>query len=74
MSTAAATSTSPAAGLLAAFCEHSALLGGSPEYRRQRLDAARAFLDAHPDLDAWMAMLVGITEYPADSITEIPQF
>ena len=56
MTTTAATSTSPDAGLLAAFTEHSALLGGGPAYRRQRLDAARAFLDAHPDLDAWMAM------------------
>ncbi len=56
MSTAAATSTSPAAGLMAAFTEHSALLGGGPAYGRQRLEAARAFLDVHPDLDAWMAM------------------
>jgi len=55
MSAAAATSTSPVS-LLAAFTEHSDLLGGGPRYRRQRLDAARAFLEAHPDLDAWMAM------------------
>jgi integrase len=55
MSIAAADSTSPAPGLLAAFTEHSELLGGQPAYRRQRLHAARAFLDAHPDLDAWMA-------------------
>jgi hypothetical protein len=55
MSIAAADSTSPAPGLLAAFTEHSELLGGQPAHRRQRLHAARAFLDAHPDLDAWMA-------------------
>ena len=52
MSTAAATST--AADLLAAFIEHNDLLGGLPDLRRQRLAAARAFLDTHPDLQAWM--------------------
>lgn len=56
MRLAVATSTTQAAGLLAAFTEHSDLLGGGPAYRRQRLDAARGFLEAHPDLDAWMAM------------------
>ncbi len=52
MSTAAATST--ATDLLTAFIEHSELLGGLPDLRRQRLAAARAFLDAHPDLQVWM--------------------
>jgi integrase len=53
MSTAATTATAP--DLLAAFTEHNDLLGGQPAYRCQRLAAARAFLDAHPDFDAWMA-------------------
>ena len=53
MSTTAATATAP--DLLAAFTEHNDLLGGQPGYRCQRLAAARAFLDAHPDLDVWMA-------------------
>jgi hypothetical protein len=45
-------------GLLAAFAEHNDLLGGLPAYRSQRLAAARAFLNAHPDLDVWMAVPV----------------
>jgi integrase len=53
MSTAAATITAP--DLVSAFIEHNDLLGGQPAYRRQRLAAGRAFLDAHPDLDEWMA-------------------
>jgi integrase len=51
MSTATATATDT---LLAALTAHNDLLGGQPAYRRQRLTAARAFLDRHPDLDAWM--------------------
>jgi integrase len=50
-----AAAPSTALDLLAAFTDHSDLLGGGPGYRRQRLAAARAFLDAHPDLDVWMA-------------------
>ncbi|CAN5828638.1 hypothetical protein BH24ACT3_BH24ACT3_00730 [soil metagenome] len=53
MSTAAATSSAP--DLLTAFTDHNDLLGGAPAYRSQRLAAARVFLDAHPDLDVWMA-------------------
>ena len=55
MSTAPATSPTAPTGLLAAFTAHNHLLGGQPAYRCQRLAAARAFLDAHPDLDGWMA-------------------
>lgn len=55
MSTAAVTRTLPDAGLFAAFAEHNGYLGGEPAYQYQRLAAARAFLDDHPDLDAWMA-------------------
>jgi len=55
MSTAAATSPVQATDLLDAFAEHSDLLGGQPAYRRQRVVAARAFLDSHPDLAEWMA-------------------
>jgi integrase len=55
MNTAAATLTVPAGDLLAAFAEHNDLLGGQPGHRRQRLAAARAFLETHPDLGAWMA-------------------
>jgi integrase len=55
MSTAAAEVPSD---LLGAFTAHHDLWGGQPAYRRQRLVAARAFLDAHPDLDAWMAVPV----------------
>ncbi len=58
MSTVAVTPTSPPAGLLAAFAEHNGYLGGEPEYRLQRLAAARVFLDDHPDLDGWMATSV----------------
>jgi integrase len=53
MSIAAATAAAP--DLLAAFTEHNDLLGGQPAYRCQRLAAARAFLDVHPDFDVWMA-------------------
>jgi hypothetical protein len=53
MSAASAASATP--DLLAAFIEHNDVLGGQPAYRRQRLAAARAFLDVHPDLGAWMA-------------------
>ncbi len=56
MSTAAAPFSAP--GLLVAFTEHSELLGGQPEYRRERLAAARGFLDVHPDLQVWMARTV----------------
>ena len=49
------TSSTAAPDLLAAFAAHNVLLGGQPAYRRLRLAAARAFLDAHPDLDEWMA-------------------
>ena len=55
MSTAPATSPTAPTGLLATFTAHNHLLGGQPAYRCQRLAAARAFLDAHPDLDGWMA-------------------
>jgi integrase len=56
MSLAAATSDAP--DLLAAFVEHNGLLSGQPVYRRQRLEAARAFLEVHPDIDVWMALPV----------------
>jgi integrase len=55
MSTATATAATPVTDLLAAFTEHNGLLGGQPGYRRERLAAARAFLDDHPDLEVWMA-------------------
>jgi len=56
MSAAVSPATSPSsAELLAAFIEHNDLLGGQPAYRRQRLAAAQAFLDDHPDLEVWMA-------------------
>jgi hypothetical protein len=58
MSTAAVISPAVPTGLLAAFAEHNDLLGGLPAYRSQRLAAARAFLNAHPDLDVWMAVPV----------------
>jgi integrase len=69
MSTAAAISPAAPTGLLAAFAEHNDLLGGQPAYRSQRLAAARAFLDAHPDLDVWMtapvdALLVELRRRP----------
>ncbi len=41
--------------VLEAFTDCNELLGGQVTYRRQRLAAAREFLDDHPDLDAWMA-------------------
>lgn len=41
--------------LLTAFSEHSSLLGGGPGYQCERLAAARAFLEVHPDLQMWMA-------------------
>jgi integrase len=51
-----AAATWPAgADLLMAFEAHNDLLGGQRAYRRLRLRAARAFCDAHPDFDAWMA-------------------
>jgi integrase len=56
MSLAAATSDAP--DLLAAFAEHNDVLPGQPAYRRQRLEAARAFLAVHPDLDVWMTLPV----------------
>lgn len=37
------------------FCQHNDALGGQPAWRRDRRAAGRAFLDDHPDLDAWMA-------------------
>jgi integrase len=46
--------TASSAELLEAFIEHNDLLGGQPAYRRQRLAAARTFLNDHPDLEAWM--------------------
>jgi integrase len=52
MNTVTVASTAP--DLWAAFVEHNNLIGGQPAYRRLRLRAARAFLDDHPDLDAWM--------------------
>jgi integrase len=54
MSTAFAGATTEDNGLLAAFMDQDHLLGGQAPYRRDRLMAARAFLDAHPDLDEWM--------------------
>lgn len=41
-------------GLLDAYAQSQHLLGGQPRFQRDRLSAAR-FLDAHPDLDVWMA-------------------
>ncbi len=41
-------------GLFGAFAEHNDALGGQPAYRRQRLVAARSFLEDHPDLGKWM--------------------
>jgi integrase len=40
--------------LLASFARHDHLLGGQPDYRRERLAAAKSFLRDHPDLDDWM--------------------
>jgi DNA-binding transcriptional ArsR family regulator len=54
MSATAATSLLHPTGLLDAFAEHSDGLGGQPDYRRERLASARAFLGSHPDLDEWM--------------------
>lgn len=59
-----------ASSVLEAFNQHNDLLGGQPAYRRQRLAAARSFVDAHPDLDAWMATpvesrLVELTRRPS---------
>ncbi|MFN2555892.1 MAG: tyrosine-type recombinase/integrase [Nitriliruptorales bacterium] len=42
-------------GLLDAYAQSQHLLGGQLDYQRDRLSAARRFLDAHPDLDVWMA-------------------
>ncbi len=42
-------------GLLDAYAKSQHLLGGQPAYQRDRLTAARRFLQAHPDLDVWMA-------------------
>ena len=51
-----ATATSPpAVGLLEVYADRLHLIGGSPDYRRDRVAAARRFLAAHPDLDVWMA-------------------
>jgi integrase len=47
--------TPGAVDLLTAFSEHSSLLGGGPSYQRQRLAAAWAFLEIHPDLHVWMS-------------------
>ncbi|MDP8960382.1 MAG: tyrosine-type recombinase/integrase [Actinomycetota bacterium] len=44
-----------AGGLLDAYAQSQHLLGGSPSYQRDRLTAARRFLEAHPDLKVWMA-------------------
>lgn len=41
--------------LLASFTRSNDVLGGQPAYRRVQVAAARAFLEDHPDLDAWMA-------------------
>ncbi|HEX2028053.1 MAG TPA: hypothetical protein VHF25_08655 [Nitriliruptorales bacterium] len=41
--------------LLEVYVDHQHLLGGSPAWQRDRITAAREFLRAHPDLDAWMA-------------------
>lgn len=56
----AATATVATSGLLAAFADHHHLLGGQPAYRLQRLAAAQAFLDDHPDLDGWMTRPVDV--------------
>jgi hypothetical protein len=52
--TTVATSAS-AAGLLDAYADSQHLIGGSPNYRRDRVTAAARFLATHPDLDVWMA-------------------
>lgn len=44
-----------AVSLLQVYVDYQHLLGGSRDYRRDRVRAAERFLDAHPDLDAWMA-------------------
>lgn len=49
------TSSPAPADLLDAYAAQIVALGGQPDYRRQQVAAAAAFLDAHPDLDAWMA-------------------
>jgi len=41
--------------LLDAYEQQQPRLGGSPGYQRARVSAARDFLHAHSDLDAWMA-------------------
>lgn len=43
------------AELLAVYADQQELLGGAASWRRDRVRAAGRFLQAHPDLDAWMA-------------------
>ena len=58
MSLAAVSSIVPDRGLFAEFAEHHHLLGGEPEHRRNRLARTAAFVERHPDLDAWMSIPV----------------
>lgn len=51
---AAPVTSRPTAGLVEVYADHQHLLGGSRDYRRDRVRAAERFLDAHPDLDVWM--------------------
>lgn len=46
---------SPTWELLEYYVELQHLLGGSPAWQRDRVAAAREFLQDHPDLDVWMA-------------------
>lgn len=49
----------PAVGdLLSSFAAADEQIGGQRAYRQQRLAAAQAFLDRHPELDQWMALPV----------------
>ncbi len=50
----------PVVDLFEAFGAHHDVLGGQPSWRRQRLAAARAFIEDHPDLDVWMARPVDV--------------
>ncbi|MBA3234699.1 MAG: hypothetical protein H0T59_01745, partial [Chloroflexi bacterium] len=42
-------------GLLSGYARFCAALGVTDRALRDRLRTARAFLGAHPDLDAWLA-------------------
>lgn len=44
----------PTTGLLDAYAASAHMLGGQPDFQRQRVASARDFLSIHPDLDVWM--------------------